>query len=148
MKARAIKSGELPGLLRLYRFLHPDDPVVDPVFDEVRQHWNNIVSNPLLHIYVCEVDGLLVSTCTLALIPNLSRGLRPYGLIENVVTDPAYQRRGLGTAILRHALTEAWKADCYKVMLETGRKDPGTLKFYETAGFKAGIKTAFIAYPV
>ncbi len=35
--------------------------------------------------------------------------------------------------------------ELYHHMLMTGRKDPATLRFYEQAGFKPGVKTAFIA---
>jgi hypothetical protein len=42
-------------------------------------------------------------------------------------------------------LDEAWSLGCYKVMLMTGREDAHA--FYEKAGFKAGVKTAFVARP-
>ena len=88
-----------------------------------------------------------MSTCTLILVPNLTRGGRPYGLIENVVTHPDYRRRGLGTSVLKRALQAAWERNCYKVMLLTGSKNEATLRFYEKAGFARGVKTGFVARP-
>jgi GNAT superfamily N-acetyltransferase len=89
----------------------------------------------------------LVATCNLTIIPNLTRGARPYGIIENVVTHPTYRQRGLSTKVLRYALTIAWQQNCYKVMLLTGSKQEETLQFYERAGFERGIKTGLIAVP-
>lgn len=88
-----------------------------------------------------------MATCTLTLIPNLTRNMRPYGVIENVVTDPAFRQRGFGTGTLQYALQDAWREDCYKVMLLTGSKRESTLRFYEKAGFQRGVKTGFVAYP-
>jgi GNAT superfamily N-acetyltransferase len=112
---------------------------------EIASLWQSICANPLLYYFGADVDGRLVSTCTLAIIPNLTRSARPYGLIENVVTHPDFRRRGIGTALLRHALQLAWAQNCYKVMLLTGRNEPGTLRFYEQAGFTSGEKTGFVA---
>jgi hypothetical protein len=44
-------------------------------------------------------------------------------------------------------LDEAWAADCYKVMLLTGRKDESTYRFYKQAGFDRHAKQAFLAKP-
>jgi GNAT superfamily N-acetyltransferase len=92
---------------------------------------------------VVDVGGLLVSSCTLAIIPNLSRGARPYGVIENVVTHVTHRRTGLGRAVLHAALDRAWSAGCYKVMLATGSRKETTLSFYEAAGFQRGGKAYF-----
>src|SRR2546428_429574 len=62
---------------------------------------------------VARHEERIVSTCTLTLIPNLTRGARPYGLIENVVTHPDFRRRGIGTKVLHHALQIAWGSDCF-----------------------------------
>ena len=143
---REIRAAELSKLLGLYRHLHPTDPEL-PVTNDIQALWQRICADPNLHYLVAEVGGTFASTCTFAIIPNLTRGARPYGLIENVVTHPEFRRRGIATALLRFALQLAWAQDCYKVMLLTGRKDEGTLRFYEKAGFQAGEKTGFVARP-
>jgi GNAT superfamily N-acetyltransferase len=147
MNSRRITAAELPELIRLYAFLHPEDPFVDPSAPVVLRLWTQILADPNLRYYVVEEEKKIVATCTLTLIPNLTRGLRPYGLIENVVTDPNFRKKGFATRVLRHALADAWQAGCYKVMLETGSKKEETLRFYEKAGFQSGVKTGFIAYP-
>ena len=148
---RRATFDDLPGLIRLYRFLNPDDPLIEPQAPTVLEHWRRIVDDPRLRYYVVELpsasSALLISTCTLTLVPNLTRGLRPYGVMENVVTDPAHRGQGHATRLLRHALDEAWREGCYKVRLSTGSKRESTLRFYETAGFQRGVKTGFVAYP-
>lgn len=147
MTIRRMHASELPELLRLYAFLHPKDPTVASTDPAVRRAWDEITANPSLRYYVVEEQAQLVATCSLALIPNLTRGIKRFGVIENVVTDPGCRKRGFGTAVLRHALREAWDAGCYKVMLATGSKREETLRFYEHAGFQRGVKTGFVAYP-
>lgn len=143
---RSIRADELDALLELYKHLHAkDDPL--PQREQVCSVWQSMLSNPGLHCFVIEHGGRLVSSCTLAIVPNLTRAARPYGLIENVVTHAEYRQRGLGTAVLRHALHTAWQANCYKVMLLTGRKDPAVHRFYENAGFRGNEKAGYIARP-
>lgn len=114
---------------------------------DVLELWQQIAADRNLHYLGVEVGAGLVATCTLAIIPNLTRSARPYGLIENVVTHPDFRRRGIGTSLLRAALQIAWERNCYKVMLQTSREDEATLRFYEQAGFAGGVKTAFVAKP-
>src|SRR5688572_16935192 len=123
---RPIRMEELPELLGLYRHLHPSDTEL-PVTPDVERLWQRICADSDLHYLVAEVAGALVSTCTLTIIPNLTRGARPYGVIENVVTHPDFRHRGIATKILQGAVQIAWEQDCYKVMLLTGRKDEATL---------------------
>jgi GNAT superfamily N-acetyltransferase len=140
---RLIMYDELTKLLELYKHLHPDDP--DVLKNEhLGELWDEIYNNPNLYYLVVEEKGSLVSSCTLSIIKNLTRNLRPYALIENVITNPNYRERGYGTAILNRAVEIAQKNNCYKVMLLTGSKKEQTLNFYEKAGFIKGIKTGFI----
>jgi len=143
---RLVEADELDALIELYGDLHATD-VPYASKRELRVLWAEILENPMMHYVVAEVDGRLVASCTVVIVPNLTRAARPFGLIENVVTHRDYRRRGLGTAVVRHGLDLAWKANCYKVMLLTGRKDPGVHHFYEQASFEKDGKTGFIARP-
>lgn len=146
MNIREIQSDELQLLLSLYTHLHErDDP--PPSATVAEAVWSEAVANPRIKYFGGFGSGLLVSSCTLTVIPNLTRACRPYGVIENVVTHAAHRGQGWGKAVLAYALAAAWRQDCYKVMLLTGRKDAATLRFYERAGFNQHDKQAFVAKP-
>lgn len=138
---RTASRHDLAGVLALYRHLHPDEPPPDPALAD--RVWSALLSSPRTTVILAEVAGVPISSCTLAIVPNLSRGARPYGVIENVVTHADHRRTGLGRAVLQAALDIAWSADCYKVHLATGSQRESTLHVYEGAGFERGGKTYF-----
>lgn len=146
MLIRHLELGDLDELLTLYVHLHDSDAPL-PERAVVEGVWRKLTENPDCLYYGCFVDGTLVSSCAVTIIPNLTRGCRPYGIIENVVTHVAHRRRGYAKAVLRQALEDAWAANCYKVMLLTGRKDEAVYRFYESVGFDRHGKQAFIAKP-
>lgn len=141
MMIREITPGDLSGLLELYTHLH--ETCVPEDSDHLRDTWTAICDNPNYHIIVCEVEGNIISSCVCNIIPNLTRNVRPYALIENVVTHSDYRGKGYATACLDYAKELAVSADCYKMMLITGSKSESTLHFYRNAGFSSNGKTAF-----
>ena len=144
MEIRGIRPEELPQLLALYRHLHPDGWLEEG--PRAAAVWEAIAATPWYRIVVAEEGGELVSSCTLLLVPNLTHGGRPYGLIENVVTRPDCRNRGLATACLDFAKALAAEQGCYKLMLMTGSKRETTLDFYRKAGYRSDQKTAFVQW--
>ena len=144
MIIREIRENELGDLLELYTHLH--ELGVPENSARLRDTWAAICSDENHHIIVCEVDGRLVSSCVCVIVPNLTRNIRPYAFIENVVTRAEYRGRGYATACLDRARALAVKADCYKMMLLTGSKSESTLNFYQRAGYNSTDKTAFIQW--
>lgn len=141
---REITENDFNQLMTLYMQLH------DNLFPEKDKRiidiWNSILADSNHHIIVAEEDGTIVSSCVCVVIPNLTRGQRPYALIENVITDERYRKRGLATACLDFARSIARQENCYKIMLLTGSRQESTLKFYEQAGYNKQDKTAFIQW--
>lgn len=141
---RKIRTNELNELLGLYTHLHeigvPEDN------KNLKKTWDTICNDENHHIIVCEVEGKIVSSCVCVIIPNLTRNIRPYAFIENVVTHADYRGKGYATACLNYAKELAQKADCYKMMLLTGSKSENTLNFYKKAGYNSEDKTAFIQW--
>jgi GNAT superfamily N-acetyltransferase len=134
---------EINGLLVLYKYLNPEDPDMSGT-EYIKELWKEVFNEPGRYYLVAEEDGIIVSSCTLMVIKNLTRGGRPFGFIENVVTQPDYRKKGYGTAILHKAVYIANENKCYKVILLTGRKEESVHRFYERAGFEKGIKTGYI----
>ncbi len=141
---REIKANELKELLELYTHLH--ELGVPENTEHLQKTWNTICNDANHHIIVCEVDGKIVSSCVCVIIPNLTRNIRPYAFIENVVTHADYRGKGYATMCLNYAKELAQKADCYKMMLLTGSKNDITLNFYKKAGYNSDDKTAFIQW--
>lgn len=144
MKVREIKENELSDLLALYTHLH--ELGVPENSEHLQNTWSVICRDGNHHIIVCEVDGKLVSSCVCVIIPNLTRNIRPYAFIENVVTHADYRGKGYATACLNHAKDLAIKANCYKMMLLTSSKTESTLNFYKGSGYNCTDKTAFIQW--
>ena len=138
---REITRDDLDGLLELYLHLH--DKVVPEHNDHLINTWEQILNDDKYHIIVCEIDGKLISSCTCIIIPNLTRTVRPYALIENVVTHSDYRGRGYASECLTYAKKLADSVGCYKLMLTTGSKDPKTHRFYENNGYTSKDKTAY-----
>jgi len=100
----------------------------------------------MLHYFVAKVDGLVVATCNLTVVPNLTYNLQPYAVIENVVTHANYRRRGLGRLLMETAVSTAWDLGCYKVMLMSGAGRSEAHRFYESMGFDGDSKKGFCLY--
>ncbi|QZA79041.1 GNAT family N-acetyltransferase [Deefgea tanakiae] len=146
MHIRTLEKSDLPALLKLYEHLHFEINPLPPQ-QLIEDIWTEILGNHRIKYFGYFERNQLISSCTISITPNLTRGFRPYGLIENVVTHQDHRKRGYGKQILNAALNYAWSVNCYKVMLLTGRKDEATLNFYESAGFDPNGKQAFIAKP-
>lgn len=135
---RELGLGDADALIALYEHLNPGDALPSP--EAVRA----VFSHPGLRHFGVFDAGRLIASCNLAVIPNLTRGGRAYGVIENVVTDAACRGQGHGQAVIRHAIEQAWAAGAYKVVLTTSRQDPAVWAFYERCGFDSGDKRAFV----
>ena len=143
MVREAIKE-DLYELLNLYLFLHEKD--IPKNSSRLETTWKTIIEDKNHHIIVNEIDGKILSSCVCVIIPNLTRDVRPYAFIENVVTNEEYRGKGYATECLDYAKEIAIKNNCYKMMLLTGTKKESTLNFYKNAGYNSEDKTAFIQW--
>lgn len=141
---REIKENELNQLLELYLHLH--ETSVPEESELLTQTWQTIMQDTNHHIIVKIVDDRIVSSCVCVIIPNLTRGVRPYAFVENVVTHRDYRGKGYAKECLNFAAEIAMQMNCYKMMLLTSSKEESTLHFYESAGYNCTDKTAFIQW--
>jgi GNAT superfamily N-acetyltransferase len=142
---REARPDDFEGILGLYQQLHPKDPVLHDGSDAAA--FAQILGADGLHLFVLEIDGAIVATTYLNIIPNLTRSASPYAVIENVVVEKTLRGTGLGQQIMAATLQAAWDAGCYKAMLQTGSRTPATHAFYRACGFSPDAKKAYLARP-
>ncbi|MBO9577266.1 MAG: GNAT family N-acetyltransferase [Microbacteriaceae bacterium] len=142
---REASHDDFDAVIRLYRQLHEDDPEVADGTD--RAVFDAILQTSGLTLFVLELDGKVVATTYLNVIPNVTRSASPYAVIENVVVEESLRGTGLGKRIMSATLEAAWAAGCYKAMLLTGSKEESTHAFYRSCGFSPDSKTAYLAKP-
>ena len=141
---REAKKEDLAEVLELYLYLH--EKSIPEQSEHLISTWEQIVEDENHHLLVNIVNNKIVSSCVCVIIPNLTRNVRPYAFIENVVTNKDYRGKGYATECLNYAKAIAVKENCYKMMLLTGSKEQKTLEFYQNAGYNSTDKTAFIQW--
>lgn len=141
MLIRPLDIDDFEQLGGLMQQLNPDDPAFD---DSNFFVFEQILADPHFIVLVAEQNETLIASLYLNIIPNLTRGGRPYALVENVIVDKDYRRKGIGEALMEKAIELAWEVDCYKLMLMTGRKGQEVHAFYKKLGFNAESKQAYI----
>lgn len=130
----------------LYLYLHLHETSIPEASERLEETWDAIINDANHHLIIYEEDGKIVASCVCVVIPNLTRNVRPYAFVENVVTHKEYRKKGYATACLNYAKKIAEENDCYKMMLLTGSKEEDTLNFYRNAGYDSSDKTAFIQW--
>ena len=93
-----------------------------------------------MQLLVLEIDGKVVSTVQMAIVENLTHNIRPFAVIENVVTHAEHRGKGYASALLQKATEIAKERGCYKLFLETGSNKESTLNFYKNNGFELDQK--------
>lgn len=134
IKIRNAKIQDLDEVIRLYNLLDASNDMTDARV--VQKVWHHMMHQNGLYIFVAERGIQLLSTCTLIIVPNLTRRCRPYALIENVITDPAARRMGLAKRVLKASIDKAWQENCYKIMLLSRAANQNAHNLYDKLGFK------------
>jgi GNAT superfamily N-acetyltransferase len=138
---RVAREEDLEGLLSLYRQLNPEDSSLD--LGSALAIWRESASKGMTEYFAAAQDGVLVSACCVTVVPNLTRGGRPYAIIENVITDEGRRGEGIGRRVVMMAVEYAKARGCYKVALMSGAKRAQAHAFYKAIGFDGDSKRGF-----
>jgi glucosamine-phosphate N-acetyltransferase len=103
--------------------------------EKAEQILNSISANPLHRIFVAidKETTEVIGTTTLLVEQKFIHSGGKAGHIEDVVTRKGFEGRGIGSALINHALHFAKTAGCYKVVLDCSDTN---ISFYQKTGFK------------
>ncbi len=109
---------------------------VDAGESGLRALYDSILADPDQRLLVAEDGGRLVGSAHLMVLRHFGRSLVCSGVVEGVVVDREYRRRGVGAALMRAAAEAARAAGCYKLDLTSNMARAGAHRFYSRLGCK------------
>lgn len=127
-----LTTADLASMRDLFRAAWPDGRFDDHDFEHAMggRHW------------LIEIDGRIVSHASV--VPRTllvgGRALRT-GYVEAVATLPAFENRGLGSAVVRKA------SDHVRARYELGALSTGRHAFYERLGWRTWLGPTFVRSP-
>lgn len=135
---RRATRDDLPALLALLRDdtlgtkreAPADDPCYVDAFDAIER-------DPNQYLLAMLVDGTVRGMCQLTFTPGLSRAGAWRATVESVRIDAPLRGRGLGGALLEHAVSLARAQGCRLVQLTSDVRRTEAHRFYGRLGFKA-----------
>jgi GNAT superfamily N-acetyltransferase len=140
VKVREAKEADIPRILELYRQLAMNPGELESVTAELefaREMFRKMTELEGYHLLVAEVDGEVVGTTVLVILPGLAHGISHWGVVEFMVVDEAHRSRGIGQVLMDRAAEIAQEAGCYKIMLGSNKKRTNAHRFYRKAGYTA-----------
>lgn len=141
MKIRRATPRDAEELKILYfNYLTAFPPKEEQNMDKWRDLIGKLEKDERQFLLVAEEEGRVVSSVQVAIIEGLTHNVRPFAVIENVVTHVDYRNRGFASALLEEATRIAKRFHCYKIFLETGSNKESTLRFYRNNGFEIDAK--------
>lgn len=122
-------------VFELLRQLAPESRSPEPARQVAA--WQGIIAQLGRRLYLAERGTALVGSLDTLVVPNLTHDCRPHLLVENMVVDQVWRRRGVATALMEAAIDHATTQGCYKIQLLTDKTRVNAHALYERAGFEA-----------
>ena len=88
-----------------------------------------------VRVYVAVLDGKIAGTASLHMGHYSTWNDNWYGHVEDVIVDPAYRRRGVADALVRHILFAAGELGLSRLELNALNENMSARKMYEKIGF-------------
>lgn len=143
MNIREATEEDFLAIHALMQELNPKDSVENT---ETRKSiYLSILGDSNNFIFAGVSNGIVVTTCYLNIIQNITWEAAPYALIENVVTSEAHRRNGYGRKCIQHAIDFAYSKGCFKVMLMSSQRNEYTREFYVSVGLVQS-KDGYVTY--
>ncbi len=141
LKLLRAQAEHAPGVDLLYRQL-----VNDPDINVSPWAVNAISQDPTNHLFVAELNGLVVGTAFLVIGRDVMYQNQPFAIIENIIVDEKRQGQGIGKKLMAYMEEICRSYRCTKIMLLSSAGRHTAHKFFENCGYRSDIKCGFVNY--
>ena len=133
---RTARDADLPRILDLYAQAGlGGSEQLD--LDAAKAMLRQFEAYPNYRLFVAvDAQDHCVGTYALLIMDNIAHKGRPLAIVEQVAVDVDVQGKGIGTAMMQHAMAEARNKNCYKLGLSSNAAFTRAHEFYEKLGFQ------------
>lgn len=126
---------EIDELLHLLNVLFTQDIEFEPDYKKQKAGLEQIISNPSVgEILLMKVDGKVAGMVSLLYSISTALGGK-VAILEDMVVDTEFRRKGLGKELLHEAIAFARERGCLRITLLTDFDNETAIKFYQNVGF-------------
>ncbi|MBP7736028.1 MAG: GNAT family N-acetyltransferase [Spirochaetes bacterium] len=138
-----ITISDLPQLAKLYEQLANRD--VDP--EGMRETFEKITANGDYCLFGARAgDNRLVGTIMAVICHDLVKDCRPFMIMENLVVDAGWHRKGIGSLLMEKVESIARDRNCIFIEFCSSSFRTGAHSFYREAGYDPGEVKGFRKY--
>lgn len=131
---RRAQRADLAAVIDLYVQSGLDEAALP--LDQAEAVFERMQCYPDYGLYVAEAQGQVVGTYALLIMDNLGHCGAPSGVLEDVAVAAGWQSRGVGRAMVGHAIAHCRERGCYKLALSSNIHRERAHAFYEGLGFE------------
>lgn len=113
----------------------PASQVTPDAIEQMRAVLATMTAYPDFRVYLLFQDNIPVGSFSLMIFSSPSHQGTPQAILDGVVVARAVRGTGLGQHMIRHAMTLAANAGCYKMSLSSNMKRTDAHRFYQQLGF-------------
>ena len=111
--------------------------------DRMRESLERLQGDPDYCLLCARLDGQVAGTATGVVCHGLYGGFDSYLIVEDVVVDPGFRRRGVASALLGELELFAVEQACSHILLQTETCREDAVGLYESAGFDGVTRQGF-----
>jgi ribosomal protein S18 acetylase RimI-like enzyme len=131
MEIRKLKYTDIPQLALLYKHFWNEQSNIE----KMEETFDKLKNNDS-YIFLCAVDNDKICGSVMGIVCNgLYGNCDPFLLVEDMVVDINYRRKGIGRKLFLELEKEAKMRKCTGTILVTDSNREDACKFYESMGF-------------
>ncbi len=134
IKIRQAAKKDLPQMILLYR--QPDmNGRKAASLKKAENIFLKAGKYPFYKVYAAVSGGEVVGTFCILIMNTISDNSKA-GVLEDFVVKKSWQRKGIGTKMIKFAIAVCRKKGCYKLALSSNLKRKGAHRFYKSLKFR------------
>jgi GNAT superfamily N-acetyltransferase len=136
-------SSHITAMAELLQYLFEQEADFNPNIEIQKQGLKMILENPDFgKVFVACVGDKVVGMVNVLFTISTAVGGK-VAILEDMVVEPAYRNKGIGSALLNYASNFAFENDCLRITLLTDIENEKAHSFYHQKGFKLSAMVPF-----